>query len=203
MKISRRNFIKLTAAVALTSGNEALAGEKTDHILRPPGAKDEQDFLSRCNRCHKCEQVCPTKVLVPTGFRYGLLAANTPTVSFKNGYCNSCLKCSEVCPTQALTPVTKETLDIGLAKIIEKDCVAWDWVGCTVCVDNCPLKAIYLDEDKRPVIIPEKCNGCGICEMKCPSTSLRSSIKGKGIIVIKRPADAPARDPNSEKDRKL
>lgn len=190
MSFSRRNFIKVITAVFFAP-KEVLAGDEKVLPLRPPGALPENGFLARCNRCQRCVQVCPTKVINPASLKYGFVAMNTPVISFKRGYCNSCLKCSEICPTKALLPVTKETLHIGLAIIVEKDCVAWDWTGCTVCVDNCPAKALYLDEYKRPLVMPEKCNGCGICEMKCPSTSLRSSIKGKGIIVIKRPPDAP------------
>lgn len=160
--------------------------------LRPPGAVSEKDFLARCNRCQRCVQVCPTRVVVPASFSYGIVAANTPVVAFDRSYCNSCIKCTEVCPAKAILPTTKEEMDIGVAVIIEKWCVAWDWVGCTVCVDKCPLKAIYLDEYKRPVVIPEKCNGCGICQMECPSTSLRSSVKGKGVVVKHRkPSDPP------------
>lgn len=197
MIFTRRNFIK-TAVISLLSPAEVFAGNESVSPLRPPGALPENEFLSKCIRCQKCLQVCPTKVLVPTSLSHGIIAVNTPAVSFRRGYCNSCLKCSEVCPTGALVPVTKETLDIGTAAIIEKDCVAWDWTGCTVCVDNCPLKAIYLDEHKRPVVIPEKCNGCGICELKCPSPSLRASIQGKGIIVIKRPSGVPPRNAGSD-----
>jgi ferredoxin-type protein NapG len=125
---------------------------------------------------------------------YGFVRLNTPVLSFKNGYCNSCMKCPQVCPTGALLPVSEETLDIGAAVIIKKDCVAWDWVGCTVCVDKCPLKAICLDENKCPVVVPEKCNGCGICQFECPSTSFGYGRKGKGIIVEPRGFGVPARE---------
>ena len=172
----------------MLSPSQALAGDSSN-LLRPPGISSEEDFLSKCNRCQRCVQVCPTRVVLPASFNHGISRANTPEITFKRGYCNSCLKCSEVCPTGALSPVTENTLDIGIAVIIEPDCVAWDWEGCTVCVDKCPLKAIYLDEYKRPVVIAERCNGCGVCQFVCPSTSLRTSIKGKGIIVEPRPAD--------------
>jgi len=195
MSLSRRDFIKVTA-LTMISASDASAWEGKESLLRPPGALDEQDFLSKCNRCQKCVQTCPTKVITPASLKHGFLNLNTPTVTFKNDFCNSCLECSLECPTGALLPVTKETLDIGLAVIVEKDCVAWDWVGCTVCVDNCPMKAIYLDESKRPVVIPERCNGCGICELKCPSASLRSSILGKGVVIRRRPDGVPPKDPN-------
>ncbi|WP_164885270.1 4Fe-4S dicluster domain-containing protein [Geovibrio thiophilus] len=172
--------------IALMSVKKTFAGEAGGVLLRPPGAVAEDEFLARCNRCQKCVQVCPTRVILPASIKYGIVKMNTPYVSFKRSYCNSCLKCSEECPTGALRPVTKETLNIGLAVIVEKDCVAWDFTGCTVCVDKCPLKAIELDGSKRPVVIGDKCNGCGICEVACPAPSLRSHIRGKGIIVRNR-----------------
>jgi ferredoxin-type protein NapG len=195
MIFTRRTFTKIIA-LGLIMPKTAMGFDKPVQALRPPGALPEYDFLERCNRCQKCVQVCPTKVIVPLSLSEGVIRLNTPKVSFKQSYCNSCLKCSQVCPTGALVPVTKETLDIGVAVIIEKDCVAWDWVGCTVCKDECPEKAIYLDDDKRPVVIPEKCNGCGICELKCPSTSVMKKASGKGVLVKQRGENTPPRIPN-------
>jgi len=192
MEFTRRSFNKLIMT-GLVFPKTALGFESTAVALRPPGAMDEDNFLARCNRCQKCVQVCPTRVIVPLSLSEGVIRMNTPKVSFGQSYCNSCLKCSQVCPTGALQPVTKETLDIGVAVLVEKDCVAWDWIGCTVCVDECPEKAIILDENKRPVVIPEKCNGCGICELKCPSTSIMKRASGKGIIVMKRGDGVPHR----------
>ena len=200
MKYSRREFNKLMVLSLVTlSTSEASEGGRS--FLRPPGALDEERFLERCIRCQRCIQVCPKRVIFPLSFAEGIKRMNTPAVTFKKSYCNSCLKCSQVCPTGALLPVTEATLDIGVAVIIEKDCVAWDWVGCTVCVDECPEKAIYLDEHKRPVIEPEKCSGCGICELKCPSTSIRKSAAGKGILVKPRQAGTLPRDPSLHKKR--
>lgn len=193
MCISRRIFIKLLAAAVIAPEQALCADSGAKSLLRPPGALSEKGFIARCNRCQRCVQICPTNVIVPASLSYGIVRMNTPTVTFKRSYCNSCLKCSEVCPAGALKPVTKETLDIGTAVIFPNDCVAWDWTGCTICVDECPLKAIYLDENKRPVVIPEKCNGCGICELKCPSTALRKTIQNKGIIVKPRSGDTPPR----------
>jgi ferredoxin-type protein NapG len=189
MAISRRIFVLTLLGIA--AGTKVCAGER--FYLRPPGALPEDDFLARCNRCQRCVQVCPTRVIMPASFNQGLLAANTPIVSFERSYCNSCLKCGQVCPTGALRPVTEDILDIGVAEIVKESCVAWNWVGCTVCLDKCPLKAVYLDESKRPFVTPDLCNGCGICQHECPSTSLRRSIKGKGIVVKVRPASVPPR----------
>lgn len=198
MKISRRTFIKLISAVSAAPKQALCAENDRQNFLRPPGAASEKEFLERCNRCQKCVQVCPTNVVMPASLSYGLIDMNTPVVTFKVSYCNSCMKCTEVCPTGALKPTSKEKLDIGVAVISETDCVAWEWTGCTVCVDECPLKAIYLDENKRPVVIPEKCNGCGICELKCPSTALRKTTRNKGVIVKPRTGGVPAREYSEE-----
>ena len=47
-------------------------------------------------------------------------------------------------------------------KVIAEKCV-----GCTLCVQSCPVKAISM-VDKKAVIDPAKCVNCGICEGKCP-----------------------------------
>lgn len=193
MKISRRWFAVL--GMAFIAAPRSVLASNGGSLLRPPGSAGEDDFMARCNRCQRCVQVCPTRVVLPSSFAHGIIRANTPEVTFSRGYCNSCLKCASVCPTGALKPVTKNTLDIGLGVIVESNCVAWDWEGCTVCVDKCPLKAIYLDAYKRPAVFPERCNGCGVCQFVCPSTSLRVSIKGKGIVVMPRPDNAPRKDP--------
>ena len=71
---------------------------------------------------------------------------------------------------------------------------AWDWAGCTVCKDECPVEgAITLDDHDRPVVHPEYCDGCGKCEQVCPSASLRAydaSVEDKGMVVVTRSSEA-------------
>ena len=79
---------------------------------------------------------------------------------------------------------------LGVAVVVKDACVAWDWAGCTVCKDECPVDgAIELDERDRPVIHADYCDGCGACERACPSASLRAYDAGvatKGIVVVSR-----------------
>ena len=82
-----------------------------------------------------------------------------------------------------------------MAVVVKEACIAWDWKGCTVCVEACPQEAITLDDQQRPVVDDETCDGCGLCQLICPASSLRSyshsEADGVGIIVI--PGDRSAR----------
>ena len=49
-------------------------------------------------------------------------------------------------------------------------------IGCTLCVQACPTKAITMVEDsqkaKKAIIDPEKCINCGLCVPKCPTKAI-------------------------------
>ena len=47
-----------------------------------------------------------------------------------------------------------------------------------VCYDACPYEAMELDENNRPVVIEDKCNGCGACESVCVSLQNGSISEG-------------------------
>ena len=184
---SRRTFLKMTGGVAILLGLGA-AGKIIPRkaLLRPPGGQDETSFISRCLRCDRCRSVCPTSVIGLAHLSDSILDARTPVMKFHLGYCNFCNKCVEVCPTKALKPFDINTVKIGFAKVQKDICIAWDSSGCKVCISACPYQAITLDAQDRPVVDPQKCNGCGICEKVCPALVLRTYIGGdiRGIKVI-------------------
>jgi len=157
-------------------------------FLRPPGAPEEGLFLSLCVKCQKCQEVCPTRAISQVLVTEDLTAVGTPRLNFRLGYCNLCLRCIEICPTGALQPVMKETVRLGVAQIDKERCVAWAWRGCAKCNKECPLGAIILDDDGRPIVDTDKCNGCGLCEYICPSPSLRAYAGGggKGIVIVSK-----------------
>ena len=41
-------------------------------------------------------------------------------------------------------------------------------VGCGLCVKDCPLNIISMD-NKLPIINTDKCLGCGLCVRRCPT----------------------------------
>lgn len=193
--LTRRAFLVLAGqAVILVGlgGFVRLLGRK-DRFLRPPGALAEEEFLSLCIKCQKCQEVCPAGAIVPVLTTEDIAGAGTPKLNFRLGYCNLCLKCIEVCPTAALQPTKKEAVRLGIAEVDKGRCVAWTWKGCTKCHDKCPFAAITLDSSQRPIVDASKCNGCGLCEHICPSSSLRSYTRasGKGIVVVPVGAEQP------------
>ena len=126
-------------------------------VLRPPGARAEDEFLARCVRCGECMRACPTRALQPIAFQAGIEGLWTPHLVPRMGYCvYECTRCGEVCPSQAiekLTPDEKHTRAIGKAKFNRSRCIPWrgyarfrqgletEWTECDcgTCEEACPV----------------------------------------------------------------
>jgi len=187
--LTRRALLGLVGQAAIVVGLGGFIrflGRK-DGFLRPPGALTEGEFLPLCIKCQKCQEVCPTGTIIPVLLTEDVASVGTPKLNFRLGYCNLCMRCIEVCPTGALQPTKKEAVRLGMAQVDKERCVAWTWGGCTKCYEECPFEAIALDGNQRPIVDASRCNGCGLCEYICPSSSLRSYTRasGKGIVVVR------------------
>jgi len=185
------------AMVPLLRSTPGFAVERHERLLRPPGALDEGDFLSRCVRCGECMKVCPNNALHPTLTEAGLEGLWTPTMIPRIGYCEtSCVLCSQVCPTGAIWEITAKEkgwsvdlttgtkpIRLGTAFYDRGRCLPWAMATeCIVCEEWCPTspKAIYLrpaevtdaagnvKQVKQPYLDPSFCVGCGACEYVCP-----------------------------------
>lgn len=199
--MSRRAFTIGTAgAVALLAagGLKALPAQAQ---VRPPGGQDENHLLSACIRCERCVEICPQNALRPAHLEDGIVAVRTPTSDFNNGWCDFCKEhndgeplCVKTCPTEALrldANATAEETILGKAYIIRDWCLAYRNTGCRFCYDACVddagYDAIALDEYNRPVVIEDKCVGCGICQKVCVSQKEGSIAQGttsRAIIVV-------------------
>ncbi len=165
----RRTLTGLAAGVAivpLMRANTGLGKSRHERLLRPPGALDEPDFLSRCIRCGECMKVCPNTALHPTFDEAGLEGLWSPTLVPRIGYCEpSCVLCSEVCPTGAIWQITPkekgwvvgvgqsaaadQPIRLGTAFYDRGRCLPWAMATeCIVCEEWCPVspKAIYVQE---------------------------------------------------------
>lgn len=97
---------------------------------------------SRCTGCGACADICPRDVI-------GLIPENaTPYVSCKSH--DKAKDCRQVC-------------------ILDKKPIGC--IGCKACIKVCEPQAIDFDNE-LVVIDPEKCNNCGECVKKCPTSCI-------------------------------
>lgn len=208
--ISRRGVVgALAAGLAVPAFLKVRAIEKMPDpkLIRPPGALDEDEFLSRCVRCGECMKVCINNALQPTFLEAGSEGIWSPMVVPRIGYCEyNCTLCGQVCPTGAIEKMAKEDkqkVKIGHAFFDKNLCMPYArGTPCLVCEEMCPLpeKAIRLrkatvhDQEgneitlDQPYIVDNLCIGCGTCENKCP-------LPGKAGVRVTR--EGESRDPDS------
>ncbi|MDH7599578.1 MAG: 4Fe-4S binding protein [Sedimentisphaerales bacterium] len=149
--------------------------------VMPPGAVSMDHLKSHCTACQLCVSKCPTNVLQPTLFGYGLDGILIPHLDFTRGYCTfDCALCGHVCPNKAILPLTKEqkhTVQLGMVELDEGLCVTYTkHEDCGACIEHCPTHAIYGELTggvNLPKVRPEGCVGCGACVHTCPVGAVR------------------------------
>jgi ferredoxin-type protein NapG len=158
----------------------AATGRADARALRPPGALDEDDFLSKCVRCGLCVQACPfdTLELATLGDEAPL---GTPFFTPRDTPCFMCkdVPCAKACPTGALDRDIEDIrdADMGVAVLVgHETCLNYKGITCGICYRVCPIReeAITLEPaeiDGRTVELPtvhsDSCTGCGTCEKHC------------------------------------
>jgi ferredoxin len=162
-----------------------------------------------CIRCGECFKACPYNVLQAMGFQQGLEGLWTPeVVADHSGCAPSCNACGQVCPTGAIRALPLEEKSVarmGLAIVNERTCLPYAGTSaCQLCVDECTAAGYYALEFTRvhtqadaaglpiedtgylaPVVLTDKCVGCGLCQMSCYRVNVRQKdLLSASAIVI-------------------
>ncbi len=160
--ISRRQFLRCD-----------YRGEKS--VVRPPWATAPVQFMSLCDRCGHCRDVCAQRIIT-------LADSGYPRIDFRIGECRFCGDCTRSCPTGALKKPDTSTNPWTLRARITERCLAHHGVVCLVCGEQCAVRAIsfprLLAKTSMPVVDPGRCNGCGACVEPCPAQAISMQYAG-------------------------
>lgn len=193
--LSKRNFLVTLAGGALSIpllkkiSHAAPVGDEPGMIpvesklpVTPPGSISHEHFTSKCIACYLCVGACPTNVIVPSFFDYGLEGFMQPKLDYHKSFCNfDCVRCSQVCPTGAINELdisAKHVEQIGIAKFTYESCIVTvDRTDCGACSEHCPTKAVTMVPYNGlwlPEVNPDLCIGCGACEFACPTAPFKA-----------------------------
>ncbi len=170
-------FLKKMAKAQVEPGKPGMIPSGSKLPVTPPGSLSHDHFTGKCIACYLCVGACPTNVIVPSFFDYGLEGFMQPKLDYHKSFCNfDCTRCTEVCPTGALTELdrdTKHITQLGIAKFMYESCIVTvDRTDCGACSEHCPTKAVTMVPYNGlllPEVNPELCIGCGACEFACPT----------------------------------
>ncbi|OLS40349.1 4Fe-4S dicluster domain-containing protein [Bacillus sp. MRMR6] len=179
-KLNRRAFLSLNweSTVGFLGNFIAPQLELERDFFRPPGACEELEFLTSCERCGKCQEVCPEQSIILFSISSGAKLVNTPYLDPNTAPCTFCKRCIDVCPTNALNASDFEVSPkLGYVQIQPNGCLAFQHVMCDYCVRACPVSGAIQIVDGIPVISRQSCTGCGICISRCIAEGSALKIK--------------------------
>ena len=70
----------------------------------------------------------------------------------------------------------------AVARIVEQDCI-----GCTLCIQACPVDAILGAAKQMHTVIAEECTGCELCLPPCPVECIRMEPVVDTLATWRRP----------------
>lgn len=130
---------------------------------RPPYALLNETFEG----CKTCEAMCVTACEENI---IRLDDQKIPFLDFQTTGCSDCHKCLEACIPNVLNDPNRFIQ--GHAKITMMNCMSHHGTICFSCKEPCLENAIVFKGMLHPIILPEKCTGCGYCIGVCPSGAI-------------------------------
>lgn len=176
--MKRREFFRLGAQKAARAALRLAAEEaarRATRWIRPPFALAEAEFLLACTRCDKCIEACDYHVLFKLPAHHGLQAGGTPAMDLLDRGCHMCQDwpCVKACEPGALKLPALDGDAPGPVKLARVGidvnvCLPYLGPECGACRDSCPIPgALEWQGGIKPVIIEERCTGCGLCREAC------------------------------------
>ncbi|TNH03915.1 ferredoxin-type protein NapF [Testudinibacter sp. TR-2022] len=159
--ISRRGLLRGVFNAGQKAQQQISSEVYQRQATRPPQAVAEPLFLKFCNGCGDCVSACP----------YGLIRLQNQKAVLEIDFCSCdlCGKCTETCQTGALHHEVRS--DTELRPHFSYLCLRQKGRSCTLCETSCATNAISFDRASQKIILDsERCNGCGECKIRCPSS---------------------------------
>ena len=80
---------------------------------------------------------------------------------------HTCNCCGHYCWNVGIIARRKIPRDVLMAVYYIRETVLEECIGCGACAGICPVEAVAMDDDSRPVVDPDWCIGCGVCMVSC------------------------------------
>lgn len=138
-----------------------------------------------CDYCGLCVPLCPEEAIKVEGEPLEVPEAEKEfqgKIEIDPDLCIGCGRCAQVCPYEAME--IKKPF-VGEIKLVEKNLVRCDPLGCQACFNVCPAKCWYVDERGKAAPVKDQCIFCGACEKACPVSAIevqRSDVRHTEIM---------------------
>ncbi len=197
MGVDTSNVVKLRAQV-MCSGTHDFAHQKYlyegvhDCIAAARLGGGDRLCPFGCLGLGTCVSVCKFDAII--------IKDGVATVDYEN--CVGCGACANACPKHIISLIPWDSKHwVGCASrdkgpIVRKYCDVGCF-ACTLCVKNCPEKAISI-VDNCAVIDYSKCTGCDKCVSVCPRHIIWSANKQGDTLTITREMLKKTEEENKE-----
>jgi 4Fe-4S ferredoxin len=137
-----------------------------------------------CDYCGLCVPLCPEEAIKVEGPPLETEAELKfqGKIEIDMDLCIGCGRCALICPYEAID--VKKPFE-GEIKLIEKNLVKCDPLGCQACFNICPAKCWYVDERGKAAPVKDQCIFCGACAKACPVLAIDVERSGVHHTEIK------------------